>query len=137
MADDTVPCEHDYPHVAHKYRNPNRGNDGPLSVRCPGVKVPGTARHYRPAVRRTVLGDLRAISRYLSYMISAWNTDSRVWGSGSEETRPRRIEEYPENDAEAWRELRADCDTLIAQLSQLRDAADAAAQHIALKQAAR
>lgn len=116
MTSSTRACEHTYPHLPHKQW---RGMDGGMT-RCPGVKVPASSRLFKPATRRMVLTDLRAVHRWISYLITDWNVDSRVYRSGVAE-RPRRVDEYPENSTAAWGKLHADLDTAIASLSALRE----------------
>ena len=127
------PCGHEYPHAPHSHRNPawgKVGSDEPYKLRCPGIKVPDSARHYAPGVRRAVLADLRKASKYLSFSITDWAVDSRVWESATRTERPRRIEEYPENSRKAWSELSTDLDTLISALSRVRTVATQAAEHL-------
>lgn len=121
-----VRCEHAYPHIAHKHRNPDYSPAAGVEywARCPGVK--GGHRFYRPGLRNEVLTDLRAASRLVHYMISGWSCGAQVWTNG-QHPRPRAIAEYPENSIKEWDELHDDLDTTIARLSALRELAAEAA----------
>lgn len=129
MSDLIEQCEHTYPHTRHK-RWLGGGNG---FARCPGVKIPEGARQYKPSTRRYILARLREVSQRVHWTIGDWNVDGVMRdGRGADFERPRRVEEYPENNLKAWRELRADCDYLIAQLAELRQAADEAAMYVAV-----
>lgn len=121
-----TPCTHAYPHIAHKHRNPDYGRVMGVEfyARCPGVR--GGHRFYRPAVRVEILSDLRAVSRLVGYMVSAWSPGGQVWTNG-QNPRPRAINEYPENSVADWNELHGDLDNAIARLSALRELAAEAA----------
>lgn len=132
-------CQHAYPHGAHRYQNPrwNGGGlagalDEPYQLRCPGVR--GGRRHFKPAVRREILHQLRESSRYLQFCVREWAVDGRVFdfSSSSERSamRPRMLEEYPENSVKAWSELASDLDTLISRLSSVRELANDAVEVI-------
>jgi hypothetical protein len=128
MSDLIEQCEYAYPHTRHK----RWLGGGHGYARCPGVDIPEGARHHKPSVRRLILTRLREVSKQAHWMIGDWNVDALMRNGSGQYERPRRIEEYPENSLKAWRELRADCDQLIAQLSALRQAADEAAMYVAV-----
>lgn len=66
------------------------------------------ARQRNP--RRVVLAQMREMNTWLRYMISAWSVRSTVYDPADRPglnawLRPRRVDEYPENQREAWERL--------------------------------
>lgn len=65
----------------------------------------------RAYTRRQVLADVKAVKKGVSWLQDQWTVTGTVHDFDSRDdhgnvpTRPRRADEYPENQAQAWREL--------------------------------
>jgi hypothetical protein len=71
-----------------------------------------TSRSPRASWRRALLLDLRTLRQITLYLWQVWNVKGQIYapaqgeaGGNSWVMRRRRVDEFPENRAEAWREV--------------------------------
>ena len=116
MSSDNWPvmlCSADYPHLPHKGHIDRRWSQ------CPGIKIPAASRAVQPRARIAVVTDLRYVASHLRELTRAW-----VQLGPLANGRPRKVVEYPENDARKWERLATVCRLLAERLQLLATAAD-------------
>lgn len=101
-------CTAEYPHLAHDWRSPTAWS------RCPGITIPPATRARPPSARHHVVAELRSIKDQIARRITRWAASS-VDLDGDRWV-PRRVEDFPENSAEAWAALARMCKDTIADL---------------------
>lgn len=109
----------------------------------------GKSASPRAYARRGVLDVLKIVQNRMSWMKSQWTVAGTLYDfkaprdeHGNSVLRPRRTDEFPENQRLAWRDLAIQCDASIIELTTLRDYAieqmdEAAKFEAERKQAAR
>lgn len=111
---DIEQCAVTYPHLRHKHR----GATG--WVTCRGIRIPAASRAQPAKVRAAILAELQTIKNVLGSLTYRWGVSSQVYEATAMGSRPRRLEEYPENDERHWAELAAQSAKLIRQLHDIQ-----------------
>lgn len=115
IKDDIEQCSVTYPHLRHKHHRSGRGY-----ATCPGIRIPAASRAQPAKVRAAILAELRTIKNVLGYLTGTWGVSSQVYQQTAMGSRPRRLEEFPENDEKCWDELARVTGRLIKDLHDIQ-----------------
>src|SRR5574342_384217 len=116
-------CPVTYGHLPHDWRDSAARANESLYHRCAGIKIDPATRARPVAARHVVIGELRMIKDQLARRLGRW----AVAGVDYDGDRlvPRRVGDFPENDAVAWGTLARMCQDAMTHLDELRMYAEA------------